>query len=430
MKRIGKFVNTIKAHPGKKNITKALSISALNQVVSSGGNFVLSLYLVRELSPIEFGLYGVGFAISLFYAGIGNAMFLTQMVVNVPDKPLAQQIDYVASMGTADAVFCVLTFLVVLLALPMSGGLAPWLEQYVEFGIVVAAASVAYHFKELFTRYAYTARKEIWALKVNLAVVVTLCCLLTVQHLGNIQVTAVGALWLYASAQMMGVVVGQVLAKLPFSTVRIGQVWSDVREAWEGARWAVPTNIIYTLRGQAHTIVAAALTGPLGVAYLNATRLLITPAVFILPPLSQVALPRFATVRTQNKNRLLQLGLLFTIVVLMASFLYSGVLLYFLTPITQLVLGDKYAPNMQLAVAWCVFICIHVICINGTMVAQVLKKFRAIMIVSVATVLVMLCAIYVFYKVLGMPGIIYGMAAGDVFLSAIVWRMVAKECSR
>lgn len=294
----------------------------------------------------------------------------------------------------------------------------------------MAAASVTYHFKELFARYAYTARKEIWALKVNLAIAVMLGCLLTVQHIRDVPITATGALWLYASAQMAGAVVGQVLARLPFVTVRIGQMWSDVKEAWEGARWAVPTNIIYTLRGQAHTIVTTVLIGPVGVAYLNAARLLITPAIFILPPLSQVALPRFATARTQNRKRLLQLGLQFTAIVLMASLLYSGVLLFFLAPITQLFLGDKYAPDMQLAVAWCVFICIHVICVNGTMVAQVLKRFRSILVISIATVFVMLCAIYVLYDLLGISGIIYGMAAGDVFLSVIAWRLVVKECNR
>ena len=413
-----------------KRLGKALSISVINQAISSGTNFALGVYLVRILTQADFGLYSIGFAISLFYAGIGNALFLTQMVVNVPDKPPAQQIGYVASMGMADAVFCVLTFVTVLLTMPLAGAFAPSLEQYVQFGIAVAAASTAYHFKDLFTRYAYTARKEIWVLKVNLVIASALACLVAVLHIHGSPITAATALWLYAGAQLAGAAAGQILARLPLSTVRLSQIRADVREAWKEARWAVLTNVIYTLRGQAHTIVTAGLAGPVGVALLNATRLLITPAVFVMPALSQVVLPRLATARVQNKARVQSLGIQFTAAVLAASLLYSGILLLFLTPITHLVLGDKYPTNMKLALAWCVFICVHVISTNGTLVAQVLKRFRSILTLNVATVLVMMFAIYFFNNILGVPGIIYGMTAGDLFLAIIAWRLVAQECRR
>jgi O-antigen/teichoic acid export membrane protein len=411
-----------------KNLGKALSISVLNQVVSSGTNFALGLYLVRALSQEDFGLYSIGFAICLFYAGFGNALFLTQMVVNAPDKPVAQRSGYIASMGVADALFCATTFLVVLVTLPLSSELLPWLKSYVDFGIAVAAASGAYHFKELFARYAYTARREIWALGINLVIALALACLVIIQHLRDIEFTAVIALWLYAGAQIAGAVAGQLFARLPFTTVNARQMYADVKEAWEGARWAVPTNIIYSIRGQAHTIVTAALAGPVGVAYLNATRLLITPAIFIMPALSQVVLPRLATARVENKERVLRLGLQFSVAVLGVSLLYSGILLIFLSPITHLVLGDKYTPDFYLTLAWCVFVCIHVFSINGIMIAQVLKRFRSILLLNIATVVVMMAAIYVMYKMLGVPGIIYGMTAGDLFLSVIAWRLVVNEC--
>lgn len=411
-----------------KRLGKAATVSVLNQAVGSGTNFMFGLYLVRMLSHADFGLYSIGFSISLFFAGIGNALLLTQMVVNVPDKAPEQQAGYVASMGAADAGFCTLTFLSVLVGLPAAGLLSPWLDQYVEFGIAVAAASGAYHFKELFMRYAYTARKEVWALKVNVVIAVALAILVTSQYVMGASITVVGAFWLYAGAQMVGAVAGQMLTKLPFGNVCLRQMCNDVKEAWEGARWAVPTDVIYTLRGQAHTIVTAALAGPVGVAYLNATRLLITPANLVMPALSQVVLPRLAMVRTQEKRRVLQLGAQFTGAILAVSVFYSAILLLFLDPVTHIVLGNNYPPDLKLAFAWCVFVCVHVVCINGTMVAQVLRRFKSIMMLSIATVIIMMCAIYLFYKALGVPGIVYGMAAGDIFLAIIAWRLVAEEC--
>ena len=411
-----------------RRLGKAASVSVLNQVISSGTNFALGLYLVRTLAPADFGLYSIGFAISLFYAGIGNALFLTQMVVNVSDKPADRQSAYVASIGTADGVFYVLTFVIVLMVLPGGAALIPALSEYVDFGIAVAAASAAYNFKELFTRYAYTARREVWALKINLVIAVVLVMSVAGRYFAGAPLTAATALWLYGIAQFAGAAAGQLFAKLPFSTVHIKQIRDDVKEAWEGARWAVPTNILYTLRGQAHTIITAGLAGPVAVAFLNATRLLVTPAIFVMPALTQVVLPRLATARTQNKQRVLSLSVQFTAAVLTVSLLYSAILLSFLDPITALLLGDKYAPNPHMALAWCAFVLIHVLSINGVMVAQVLKRFQSIFVLNVVTVFLMVAAIYVLHAVLGVPGIIYGMAAGDVFLAMIAWRLVAREC--
>lgn len=411
-----------------KRLGKAASVSVLNQVVSSGVNFVLGLYLVRVLSHTDFGLYSIGFAISLFYAGIGNALFLTQMVVNFPDKPATRQSAYVASVGAADGAFCALTFLSALILLPVIAIVFPAINQYVGLGIAVAAASGAYHIKDLFTRYSYTARREIWALKINMIIALVLLVQLGVLHASGVSFTAAGVLWLYAISQLAGAVAGQLYAKLPFSEVRFDQIRADVKEAWEGARWAVPTNVLYTLRGQAHTIVTAALAGPMGVAFLNATRLLVTPAIFVMPALTQVVLPRLATARSQNKARVLSLGAQFTAAVLLVSVLYSVVLLVFLEPITQLVLGEKYEADVPMTLAWCVFVIVHVLCINGIMVAQVLKQFQSIFVLNVATVVIMVAAIYVLNRICGVPGVIYGMATGDIFLAVIAWRLIVKEC--
>jgi len=79
-------------------------------------NFLFGLYLVRNLPPVEFGLYGIGFAITLFYAGIGNAMFLTQMVVHIPNKAAEDREPYAARICLIMMLFCLVTaFLLVVL---------------------------------------------------------------------------------------------------------------------------------------------------------------------------------------------------------------------------------------------------------------------------------------------------------------------------
>ena len=201
MKRIRLLFDAMAKRKGQtKAIGKALSISAINQVVSSGTNFALGIYLVRVLTPTDFGLYGIGFAISLFYAGVGNALFLTQMVVHVPDKAQEDRLPYAARMLVALAVFCALTVSVVGFVMALGGVWSHLLHEYVDLGMAVTAASIAYLLKDFFVRHAYTARKEIWALVINVFVALALAALLMVQHQFPTGIDSTSALWIYAAS--------------------------------------------------------------------------------------------------------------------------------------------------------------------------------------------------------------------------------------
>ena len=120
MRQIRQLFEAIAEHKVRsRSFGKALSISVINQVVSSGTNFALGIYLVRALTPTEFGLYGIGFAIALLYSGVGNALLLTQMVVHVPDKANEDKLHYAARVLVLAAVFSLLTALLAGLVLAM-----------------------------------------------------------------------------------------------------------------------------------------------------------------------------------------------------------------------------------------------------------------------------------------------------------------------
>lgn len=137
-------------------------------MVSSGTNFALGLYLVRVLTPADYGLYGIGFAVSLFYAGIGNALFLTQMVVHTPDKAPEDRIRYAGRMLVLVTTFCAATLTLAGLVFYAGGMLWPPVVNHAGFGLAVTAASIAFLMKDFFVRYAYNTRNEIGALAMNL----------------------------------------------------------------------------------------------------------------------------------------------------------------------------------------------------------------------------------------------------------------------
>lgn len=409
-----------------KAISKALSISVLNQVVSSGTNFVFGIYLVRVLTPVEFGLYGIGFAINLFYAGIGNSLFLTQMVVNTPDKLQADRLFYAASMGKAVAVFCTVSILLALLTLPALGAVWPWFAQYAGYGFAVTASSVALLLKEFFVRHSYTARMEIWALAVNGTVAAVLVILLSVLQYKSIALTATGALWFYAACHLVAAAMGQILSRLPLLTVNRKQVLNDYREAWKEGRWALVTQQMFALRTQGPTFITAWIVGPAGVAYLNAARLLVTPATLLIPALSQVFMPRLAELRSSGRDRVVHAGMLFAGLLLAIAMSYSGIVLFFLEHIVTLIFGNKYHSIFGIVLGWSLVACLLSIREGGDQILQALKSFQSIMVINTYCALISIITVIIFLNLFGLLGAVYGLAIAEFFTAGSLWWVIRR----
>jgi O-antigen/teichoic acid export membrane protein len=426
MRSIRWLFDVLAARKGQfKAISTALSISAINQIVSSGANFALGIYLVRVLTPTDFGLYGIGFAISLFYAGIGNALFLTQMVVHVPDKVPDDRLPYAARMLIALVVFCALTAITVGLLFVLGSAYSKFIREYLDLVFAIIAASVAYLLKDFFIRHAYTVRRESWALWVNVAVAVSLAASLLGQFRFASNLTPEGALGIYASSNMMGAVVGFALIRLPILTARLRLLGEDLREAWAGGSWALGGVAVTWAQTQAYMYITAVFVGPVGVAYANAARLLITPAIFLVPALSQVLMPRLASMRSSNSRKMLKISGQFSAALVVFSVIYSVVLLGLADVIAPVLLGAKYGQQIRpLAAAWCFVMIFQFSRSGSSIVLQVLKEFRALTVLNTVSVVVAIGAAVVLMRMIGVVGAILGTAIGELVLNVLLYRMV------
>jgi len=402
-------------------------ISVLNQLVSSGTHFFLGLYLVRTLTPAEFGLYGIGFAVCLFYSGIGNALFLTQMVVNTPDKLQADQLRYAASMLMVVILFGAITiFCTWLVFVGGESGLF-WRGDYASFGIAVVAASVSYLLKDFFIRHAYTVRKEAWALAVSCMVAATLAGMLLFEHYSGSVITAERALWLYAISQLVGAGVGFALAQLPLSSIAWRHVQTDFREAWPGGRWAIGGVSVTWAQSQAYMYVTAWFAGPAGVGHANAARLLVVPITFLVSAIHQVVMPRLAELRTHNRSGMLQVGGVLMIGLLAMAISYSAVLLSLVDYIARIVLGSQYEQMFPLAAAWCLVLSLELIRSSAGVLLQVLKRFRTLTLMNAASGCVAIASSVALMLIMGVSGAILGTAVGELILAVLLWKVVWNE---
>lgn len=424
MRGIGDLFIAFKAHEGKKALGQVLSTSVLNQMVSSGANFGLGVYLVRTLSPMEFGLYGIGFAVSLFYAGFGNALFLTQMVVHTPEKIPEDRLPYAGRIFLLIVLFCSST--VLLFFFGICAGSAVWdvFINYAEYVAALTAASVAYLLKEFFIRHAYNVRREIWALAINASTAFTIIALVCIQYYLLKSFSVEMALWIYAVAQTGGALLGCLLARLPINAHQLKLLPRDLKEAWRGGKWASVTNVVYFARAHAHTIVVASLLGPAGVAKLNAARLLVTPAVFLIPALGQVAMPRLAAVRSDGMHKLMKWGFVVTFVLLLMSVFYCFALLVGYDFVVEKVLGDGYQDLFVITALWCLYTVLLSLRSGAEMISTVLKKFRSLTTVNTVSAIVSLLSTFWLAVSYGLPGALIGVAVGEIILLAMLYYLL------
>lgn len=401
-----------------KSLGKALSISVANQAVSSGTNFGMGVYLVRVLSPEDYGLYGIGFAISLFYAGIGNALFLLQMVVLAPNKTPEDRVPYAARIFLAVMCFTCLSFLLVILIFIVGGFGSSLFVQYRQYGIAVAAASSTYFVKEFFVRHAYNVRRERLALAIHLVLAASLTVLLSGLHFVHQTVSVEGAIWAYAFAHAIASLSGYFLAGLSLQGITCDSMIKDIKDAWHGGKWALLTNFVYFMRIHAHTIIVAVVVGPLGVAKLNASRLFVTPAVMLTPALSQVFLPWMANTNGGSSKQAHHIGQLFTLALLGVAIIYSLSILLAFDIISPLVVGERYDSIFWLVATWCVYTCVLSLRNGQEIMVQVYKVFKKQTFATTLSALVTIFSVWLLSGAIGMVGAVLGMCLGECLL---VW---------
>jgi len=410
-------------------IGKVLSVSMLNQVVSSGTTFFLGIYLVQVLTLEEFGLYGIGFSISLLYSGVGNALFLTQMVVHIPDKSPLDKIHYSARMLVMLTLFCFLSFLLLLCIVLFGEFYWYTLREYSEFIFSIMAAAIANLMKDYFIRYSYIIQKESRALITSLCWSIAIILLLTLMHFLDFKLTAVVVLWIFSLSNFIAVLISFFINKLPVLKIRKDLMLEDFHEAFTGGRWALGGVSVTWLQTQAYVYISAALLGSAGVALANAARVFISPFNFLLPAINQIALPRFAELRNKNRSRLIRIVYLYTLSLSLAGILYVLLLLIVVEKIIPLVLGNKYTIEeiKPLIYVWCAALLFQLIRSGSSSLLQVLKAFKVLMMDNLISAFITIVMTYFLATQFGVLGAIVGISIGEFILAILLWNRIRNE---
>lgn len=290
------------------------SLAVLDQGLISGSNFLIGILLARWLVPGEYGAYALAFSIFLFLAGFHNALLLEPMSVFGPasyGKCLPAYVGKLLRLHFVLAIF--LAGLVV-------GGIAV-LHCFSAERALTSALWGGCLATPLILFFWLCRRATYLKLAPSLAArgAIAYCCvviglLLLTRSLG----------WLSSFTAFLIQSLGAVAAAILLLASLRPQLDSQsgpsssaiVRQHWRYGRWAVATQFVYWLSGNAYYFVVAAFLRMQDVAALRALQNFTLPFGQFLTAIGLLVLPwasaRFAEEgRVGFQRRIRQITLLF-----------------------------------------------------------------------------------------------------------------------
>jgi O-antigen/teichoic acid export membrane protein len=417
------YIKTTLSRFDLSSVKMPLLISLCNQLISSGGNFLIGIYLARVLTLEGFGLYGMGYGICMLYVGIGNSLLLTQMVVNMPERAENQKAKYAAKIFCAVALLGLIVLALTGAGFSMALVMYPEYDRYLPSVFAVSLASVMFLCNEFFISYAYLKRQETLALVVNALTIFTLFSGLALERIMNIPLSAEHVLLLYALGAAIGSCVAYFTSPLPLRE-GIRNMKPEMEEAWHHGRWALGGSVITWIQAQAYTYVLAFFLGPGGVGQANAARIFISPFSFFLPAINKVAIPRLADLRQSNPQRMFRVSMMLTLWLSILTIVYSFLLLSCLDFVANIILGRHDERIESVVWAWCLVLVFQMIRSGGAVLLQVQKKFRILMLVNIPTAVITVVAAIALIHWFGAVGSVLGMVSGEIVLASFIWKEI------
>lgn len=381
---------------------------------------------MRILAPEDFGLYGIALAVVLFYSGVGNTLFLMQMVVRFPEVNADEKCNYVSDMLVLVATFAAVSLFVDCASLLVIGVLSVISGDLLELCLAIGVACCGYLLRDFFIRYAYVRKKEQDALAINIFFSAALVIAVVVTSKLGVAYNAEVLVLIYGVCLICSSIFGLIISDLKMRSILLSRLVHNNKMCWSGGKYSLLAHIIITLRTQAHTIIVALIIGPAGVGEMNASRLFVTPATMLVPALTQVMLPRIAYARHESEQLGNRLGYRLSLMIALGAAGYSVLVLFSFEPFLVGLVGEKYGPLFGLVFAWCVYTTLSAFRTGQETTIVALKRFKRQAASNFVGAMFALIAVYSLARSNGEIGAVAGLCISEILVIWLLHRDVSE----
>ena len=416
---------------------KALLIAITNQAISSGTTFALTILLINQINQREFGIYALAIASILFFTGLGNALILVNVSINLGNTQKERRKIFVERATRSILIFGALAIILATTSTIIINQILKPPNQFetidsILFGIAIGCYIALTLIKDLQTRlfYAEECESRVLAATVTYSATIFIFLLIPIELNTTIINDAKSALLLQCVALIAAISTGlQRLSKSTFrssATEAITQFKFDLLHGADAGK----ANIINWLRSYGFNWITGIWGGPIAVAQMNASRLMITPPALILPAIGQPLLARLSRGLQQGKNIAAPLANRAIYITLIATLLYATPVLLYHDYIVKLLFGPQYIGTKALTYLWVLFIFFSSISTISTITLQALKEFNYLKNIALLSLAILLAIVYPLFSAYETPGILASVVISEAFIALILLTKVMKGNAR
>ncbi|HET6889531.1 MAG TPA: hypothetical protein VFH31_00395 [Pyrinomonadaceae bacterium] len=237
-----------------------------DQSVVSGVNFLTGVLLARALGIEEFGVFALAWMAVVLLSAVQGALIISPMMSVGPQQTEYPAPIYYGAVVVQQLVACILSFLLLLVAVKASALLFPnWKIE--GFALPLAAAACAFQAQEFIRRYLFVQDKSALAFANDAVKYVGQLGLLLVlfqTHSLNIE----RALWVIAGISALAVAGGMFsLRQVKWEQAASLRVW---KRNWQFSKWLVPSALMQFAAGNLFFIAAGSFVGVAAVGAMKA----------------------------------------------------------------------------------------------------------------------------------------------------------------
>lgn len=399
------------------------SVATIDQAMLSALNFIVSIILIKTVSKVEFGYYSIAFAVVQLLLSIHNSIVNTPLAVLLVEKKGETRKIYPASLYYGQ-------FIVILPAACLGIAAAGFISI---FGIettvtpIIAAISflvIGLSAREFLRAYYYAEETSLRVLKLDVYYVFLYMSLIFfVYFFVKVSIGIVFIMNGFSALVVSLFFVRQ--SKWQFNGEFIKESY---RENWKFGKWAFLGVVVTHMQNYSYIYLLGALLSAAEVAEVSAARLLMTPVLLAKIGWGKIVVPHGSKLRDRKQTaRFFKEQTFACFIFVFAIIAYIIILTSFSGVLNRFFFTESYADSFEYIPYWGGFMVIGFFALSASYGLQVLKKFSALFVLNVFTMLVTVICSYFFIQSFGITGGFAALILGAALAAIAFWCLFAKS---
>ncbi len=400
-------------------------VSISDQVIYSGANFLLLIFLARWLDPADFGAFSVTYALMSFFYQLHNGLICEPMNVLGPANYPEFKTDYVRVQTKLHFLLTAAIGLTLITVILIFHNLIQPATLNILF-VFLGAATPFLLLPWLIRRSFYFLKKPLLAALTSLQYAIFLLVILFIAR----QVFELGSTSVYII--MVGAAALSSAMFFIFTQRHKGRekhnLWEVLTHNWQYGKWIMLNGLLVSLAIQIQLFITGSFLGLEEAAAFKVLQNFNQPMVVIISGLSFLFLPSFASqIQSNQVETIRKRGRWITLVTAALAAGYFGMLWFLRGPLELLLYDGKYQAYIDLIPLLGIVPMISALSLGPSILIRVYQKPQALLIVGIVWSITNILTSFLFIHSWGILGAVWSVIIGQTVATVMLFWLARRR---